>query len=86
MAKTGMIRARMEPGLKEEVEGIFSELGLSITEAITLFYRMTKLHRGLPFPVKIPNEMTMETFRKTDEGKELVDCESAEDMFDKLEI
>ena len=34
MAKTEMIRARMEPELKHEAEKIFSALGLSPTEAL----------------------------------------------------
>ncbi len=37
MAKTEMIRARITPELKTEAEAIFKKLGLSTTEAITLF-------------------------------------------------
>ncbi len=33
MAKTAMIRARVEPDLKQEAEEVFSRLGLSSTEA-----------------------------------------------------
>ena len=47
MAKTEMIRARVEPHLKQEAEEIFSRLGLSSTEAITLFYRQVALQHGL---------------------------------------
>ena len=39
MAKTAMIRARVEPELKQEAEKVFTTLGLSATEAITLFYK-----------------------------------------------
>ncbi len=71
MAKSAMIRARIEPELKEAAETILSELGLSITDAIALFYRQVKLVKGLPFDVKIPNKTTLDTFKKTDNGKEL---------------
>ena len=71
MARTAMIRARTEPALKSEVERILEELGMTSTEAVNLFYRQVKLQKGLPFDVKIPNKTTLETFRKTDEGKEL---------------
>ncbi len=57
MAKTEMIRARMEPDLKQEAEAIFSALGISPTEAITLFYKQVTLHNGLPFEVKIPKSL-----------------------------
>jgi DNA-damage-inducible protein J len=48
-----MIRARTEPELKSEVEGIFQELGLSATEAINLFYWQVRLKQGLPFDVRM---------------------------------
>lgn len=84
MAKSAIIRARIEPELKAEVETIFSELGLSITEAITLFYHQVKLAKGLPFEIRIPNQTTLQTFQDTDEERNLVRCEDAQDMFDKL--
>jgi DNA-damage-inducible protein J len=59
MGKSAFIRARVEPELKEDVINILQTLGLSLTEAITLFFKMIKLNRGLPFEVKIPNEETL---------------------------
>lgn len=84
MAKSAIIRARIEPELKEEAEMIFNALGLSITEAITLFYRQVKLVKGLPFEIRIPNRTTLQTFQDTDEGRNLVPSETAQQMFDKL--
>lgn len=60
MAKTAMINARTERELKEEVADILEALGLSTTEAINIFFRQVKLRRGLPFPVEIPNEGTID--------------------------
>ena len=64
MPKTEMIRARVEPDLKYEAEGVFAALGLSATEAITLLYKQVSLHHGLPFEVKIPNAKTLEAMRQ----------------------
>ncbi|MFQ5709921.1 MAG: type II toxin-antitoxin system RelB/DinJ family antitoxin [bacterium] len=86
MPKTEMIRARIEPDLKKEVERIFKELGLTTTEAIILFYNQIRLRKGLPFDVVIPNKTTVKTFRDTDAGKNLVYCDDAEDLFNKLGI
>ena len=58
MAKTAMIRARMEPALKKEAEDVLAEVGLSPTEAIRLFYRQVSLQKGLPFEVRVPNKAT----------------------------
>ena len=64
MAKTETIRVRVEPELKSQAEEVFSELGLSATEAISLFYTQVTLHRGLPFAARIPNAETIEALRQ----------------------
>jgi len=86
MNKSAMIRARIEEGLKEDVNKIFDKIGLSTTEAITLFYKQIKLNNGLPFDVRIPNKTTKKTLIETDKKKNLVKTESVDDLFGKLEI
>lgn len=71
MAKTEFIRARVEPELKTQAEEIFSKLGLSPTDAITLFYVQVILHNGLPFEVRIPNSETIEAMRQAETGEGL---------------
>ncbi len=55
MPKTAVISARIDPHLKKSAEHIFKELGLTTTQAITLFYKQVELQRGLPFSIKIPS-------------------------------
>ena len=86
MSKTSTIRARIEPDLKGRAEQIFQQLGLTTTQAITLFYKQVELKNGLPFDVAIPNKTTLKTFANTDAGRDLVICEDADDMFKKLGI
>ena len=86
MSKTSTIRARIEPDLKGRAEQIFQQLGLTTTQAITLFYKQVELKNGLPFDVVIPNKTTLKTFSNTDAGRDLVICEDADDMFKKLGI
>lgn len=57
--KALMIHARIDPKLKLSAESIFSEIGISTTEAIRLFLKQVELHKGLPFPASIPNEQTI---------------------------
>lgn len=80
MAKTEMIRVRMKPELKREAEKIFATLGLSPTEAITLFYKQVALHRGLHFMVKIPNEETLEAIRQLEAGEGLTGYNSIDEL------
>jgi DNA-damage-inducible protein J len=69
MSKTATVRARVEPGLKSEVEDILSQLGLTASETILLLYRQIKLRQGLPFEVAIPNKLTARTLRDAKAGK-----------------
>ena len=80
MAKTDMIRARVEPALKREAEAVFSQLGLSATEAITLFYKQVTLQHGLPFAVKLPNAETREALRQAREDEDLTEYDGVEDL------
>ena len=86
MKKSSSIRARMEPDLKNKAEYIFRKLGLTTTQALTLFYRQVELRNGLPFDVAIPTETTRRTLADTDSGRNLVVCEDVDDMFKKLGI
>ena len=86
MSKVATVRARIEPDLKKRVETMFEKLGLSTTEAITLFYHQVDLRKGLPFDVVIANETTRRTMDDTDAGRNLILCKDADDMFKKLGI
>ena len=82
MAKTAMIRARVEPELKQEAEKVFTTLGLSPTEAITitLFYKQTALYNGLPFALRIPNDETLAAIRQVESGTGLSTYTNVEEM------
>ena len=43
-AKAAMLDARIDTRLKKSAESVFSELGLTTTEAIRLFLRQVELH------------------------------------------
>ncbi len=84
MKKSAVVRARIEPELKEHAEAILDRLGLNPTQAITIFYRQVELRDGLPFEVSIPNATTRRVFEATDAGRDLIRCTDVDDMFRKL--
>ncbi len=86
MSKTSTIRARIEPDLKNKVENVFHQLGLTTTQAITLFYKQVEMRNGLPFDVAVFNETTRRTLEDTDAGRNLTICDDADGMFEKLGI
>ena len=86
MSKDAIIRARVESDLKEDAEAIFRRLGVSTTQAISIFYKQVVLQKGLPFNVAIPNETTRKTFEATDAGHDIILCKDSEEMFRRLGI
>jgi len=64
MGKTQTVRARIEPKLKRSAEAVLKKIGLTSSEAITLFYTQIKLMNGLPFPLRIPNKKTRPAIRE----------------------
>lgn len=80
MSKSTQITARIDPKLKQETEKIFNELGLSTTQAITLFFKQVILRQGLPFAVAIPNAETRRAINDALAGKSLHKAESVEGL------
>jgi DNA-damage-inducible protein J len=83
--KTGMIRARVDPALKDRAVAILNNLGLNASDAIRLFYTQIVLNDGLPFPVKIPNAETIQAMKDADAGK-VTRYASVAEMFEKMGI
>jgi len=79
MGKTETIRARVEPGLKRDVEAVLKKIGLTPSEAITLFLTQVKLTKGLPFPVRVPNAETRRAIREARARKDLETFENVSD-------
>ncbi len=84
--KSDMIRARIKPELKQTAEAIFAQLGLSTTQAITLFYKQVEIQHGLPFSVQLPNTITETTLKKTDSKKSIRAFKNASALFKDLGI
>jgi DNA-damage-inducible protein J len=84
MSKTATVRARIEPDLKNEVEGILSHLGLTASETILLLYRQIKLRRRLPFDVAMPNRLTAKILRQSKMGKNVKHFASKKDLYADL--
>ena len=54
MAKTAVITTRIEPELKTEVEAVLNELGLTISQAILLYFKQIAMQQAIPFPLQVP--------------------------------
>lgn len=69
ITKTAIVRARMEPSIKKKAETVLSQIGISPSEAINVFYRRIASDKGIPFPLDIPNAETRAAIRELESGK-----------------
>ena len=67
--KTAAINARIAPDLKEDVESILARLGVTTTQAITMYFEQIRMNKGLPFSVRIPNDETLQAMREAETGE-----------------
>ena len=54
MAKTETINIRIEPNLKKQAEETLNYLGLTMSEAVNLFFKQVVINEGIPFEIKRP--------------------------------
>ncbi len=59
MARTSNVFARVDPKIKEQAEQVLDRLGIHMSNAVTMFLRQVVLQRGIPFDIKLPQEMPL---------------------------
>lgn len=84
MPKTKTVTVRLDPELKENAERILGELGLTVSQAISLFYRQVELHDGLPFDVRLPNATTRRALDDAQARRGLTSYSSVDELFADL--
>jgi DNA-damage-inducible protein J len=85
MQKNKAIQIRIDPSFKSEVEQIFSDLGITTSQAVSIFFKQVILNKGLPFKVELPkepNQLTTQTLEQSLKKENLIEFESKEELFD----
>ncbi len=85
MSRTATIQARIDPDIKIKAQEIFKTLNISMSEAISIYLTQVTLHQGIPFEVKIPNELTSDTLQKAEAGEDLNTVHSVDELFKELD-
>jgi len=67
MAKTAVINIRTDTETKKAIENLYSAFGISVSDAVNIFFRKSIMQNGLPFDMQIPRYNT-ETSRLTENG------------------
>lgn len=84
MAKGAVVHARVDPVTKAKAQGILNAVGIPLSQAISIFLKQVVYHKGIPFDVRIPNKLTEETLKKTEQGKALHRVSDVDELFDEL--
>jgi DNA-damage-inducible protein J len=85
LGKTAYITARIEPKLKAQAGRVLAKVGVSTTDAITMFMRQVVLHEGLPFEVRLPNTRTRKAIDELEAGGGEVFHGSTSELLEKLQ-
>ena len=54
MAKTSVINIRIEAETKKQIENLFSNFGISVSDAVNIFFHQSLMQGGLPFQMQLP--------------------------------
>lgn len=91
MPKTANINVRIDPDVKADAEALFSDFGITLTDAINIFLHKSLMEGGLPFEVKQPR-YNAETEAAIKEARDILSGKtsakrysSARALFDELD-
>lgn len=88
MSKTTSMNIRIEPNLKKQVEEILNDLGMNISDAVTIYFKQIVLTDSIPLQIKRPkfNKETLEAIKETDEiMKHPEDYKSYNNVYEMIE-
>lgn len=80
-ATTNKIRTNvyLDSDTKQKAQEIFKQYGLGLSEAFNIFLTQSVLERGIPFEIKIPNDITLEAIKDARTNKNMTKV-SLEDL------
>lgn len=86
MAATAFVRARIDEALKEEAAAVLADMGLTVSDVVRIVLTKVAKDKALPFEMRVPNKLTIETLAKSERGEDVHHAEDAEDLFEQLGI
>ena len=86
MAANAFVRARIDEGLKNEAAAVLADMGLTVSDVVRIVLTKVAREKALPFEMRVPNKLTVETLAKSERGEDVHHAKDADDLFDKLGI
>lgn len=91
-AKTDMFRIRINPEVRRDLESVYRKNGLTLTDAVNVFFQQSLNVGGFPFPITQDNAELVKAKALTRLMKELAEGEndpvsySEEEVYRSLEV
>jgi DNA-damage-inducible protein J len=61
----------LDSDMKIKAQEVFKTYGIGLSDAFNMFLSQSVLERGIPFQIKIPNDVTLQAMKDVDEEKNL---------------
>ena len=84
MAATATIHARIDGSTKTKAVKILHSLGMTPSEAISLFFKQIIYRRGIPFALTVPSKESLKAMAEVEAGKGLHEVTSADELLKEL--
>ena len=90
VAKNAVINVRTDAETKSAIEELYAAFGISVSDAINIFFKKSLMENGLPFEMQLPR-YNAETLSAIEEVREMErnphlykGFQSVEDLFEDL--
>lgn len=89
MAKNSVINIRTDAETKQAIETLFAQFGITVSDAVNIFFRKSLMEGGLPFEVKQPRfnretEEAIQEARAITTGETPAQPQSVDDFFAEM--
>ncbi len=85
MLKTATVSVRLDPKVKREAQKVLDKLGITTSQAVTMYFNQISAEKGLPFLPHIPNDKTERAIKDALARHNLHTAKDINDLFAQLE-
>jgi DNA-damage-inducible protein J len=83
MANGTYVQVKMDPSIKKQARAVLDQLGISMSDAVGVYFRQIIRSRGIPFELKLPSDATLEAVKELESGKGAT-FDTADELFEDL--
>ena len=91
MAKNMVINIRTDAETKQAIESLYSKFGITVSDAVNIFFHKSLMEGGLPFEMKQPRynaetEAAMQEANDIADGKIPAKPQSVDSFFKEMDV